>query len=407
MGGVRLAGRAVNLADSPPFSMYEGLVAPADADQGNVWRQYAATYSRMTPFSDPTCTPVCSDEPHTPRISPNRQYIAYCDFDPEGSGSQQLRICAADGSQGSIADYPDTILYDNIGEPEFGLWINHPCWHPDGDKIVFTDAAPDNGYGLGGVIKEVTFPGGVDTTLWTPQQQTAPPQRENGLHPWYSPDGTKIAFLVSQDGGTTCGTNNLDCSRQGLWVMDADGSNDMQIADWNPGLDWDAGCMYDGTQIAWSNDSEWIAYVAQGAGADLDGGIYKIRPDGTDETLLLTGGTDNRFNFIGWGAWLDGDAVMICSSIDTDTEAGMSILRLDTDGSETFTKIFDGTAFGSLGPMNSQNFHSCWRDQTRVWWFPGVFLDNEIGSCLLDGSDLTYVAFDDCFIGSGVGIEWV
>ena len=406
MGGVRLAGRAVNLAESPPFAMYEGLVAPFDADQSNIIRQYANVYARMTPFSSPTCTPVCSDETHTPRISPNRQYIAYCDFDPEGDGSQQLRICAANGSQGSIADYPDTMLYSNILEPQYGLWINYPCWHPDGDRLIFTDGAPDNGYGLGGVIQEVTFPGGVKTSLWTPEQQVGV-QRENGLHPQYSPDGTKIAFLVSADGGTLCGTNNLDCERQGLWVMDADGSNDMQIDTWNTATEVDSGCMYDGTQIAWSNDSEWIGYVAQGAGADLDGGIYKIRPDGTDKTLLLTGGSGDRFNWIGWGSWLDGDAVMIVSSIYTVDEAGISILRLDTDGSESFTKIFDGTVFGSKGPLNSQNFHTCWRDLNRVWWFPGVFFDNEIGSCLLDGSDLTYVAFDDCFISSGVGIEWV
>ena len=354
MGGVRLAGRAVNLADSPPFSMYEGLVAPFDADQSNVIRQYAAVYSRMTPFSDPTCTPVCADEIHTPRMSPNRQYIAYCTEDPEGSGSQQIRICTANGSEGSIASYPDTILYDNIGEPQAGLWVNHASWHPDGDKLVFTDSAPDNGYGLGGVIKEVTFPGGVATTLWTPQQQTVPPQRENAYHPWYSPDGTKIAFLVSQEAGGGCGVNNQDCTRQGLWVMDADGSNDTPIdAPWYSVAQSDAGFMFDGTQIAWSNDSAWIAYVERGAaadGTDGDGGVYKIRPDGSDKTLLLTGFANARYSWVAWGAWLDGDDVMIVSSIDTNTESGLSILRLDTDGSETFTKIFDGTAFLSLGP---------------------------------------------------------
>jgi hypothetical protein len=406
MAGIRVSAQALILDDSPPFSMYEGTTAPYDADQGNVWRLYNSVMTRMTTYTDPTCgSPPCADEQHTPRLSPNRQWIVWADFaDGMGvfDGSQCLFYAPANGT----GTWPPDLLYSNVLEPEAGLWINHPSWHPNGTKVLFTDSSPDNGYGLGGVIREATFPGGVVTTLWTPDQQS-PVQRENGLHPWYSPDGTKIAFLVDIDPG-----GGGDFDRQGLWVMDADGSNVVgPIDSWHDPGSPSGCCLYSGTQLAWSNDSEWIVYVARSYGGDGNWGVYKIRSDGTNVTLLLTGNPD-RESYIGWGAWMPDDTEVIVSTIDTATESGLSVCRLATDGSEALTVVYDGSAGVALnnnsGPRSSQNFSAAYRDGTRVWWVPGsTFGDQAVASVNTDGSNHTVYVLPDTLIASGVGFEWV
>lgn len=377
----------------PPFSVNEGSIG-GGADQGNVWIvDGSGTALRVTPYTDPTCTTIpCSTSSHSPRLSPDGTLIAFFDIDPDDFGAS-LYVVPADGSAGYPLA-PTFRFWDDVGQ---GYFANHPCWHPDGDRIVFTTGAPDGGSYLGGTlggrIVEVTYPGGVATDLWTPQVQS-PDQKEQGFQPSYSPDGTKIAFIVDSAPG---GSPTL--SRQGLWVMDADGTNLAQLDNWDS-THTDSAYLYSGTQIAWSNDSQWIAYVDYGfAGGDGTFSVYKIKPDGTSKTLLADGVSHTVAHYLGWGAWLDDDSAVICVE-----GSGLAIVSAAADGSGT-TELVSATD----GPAGGQNYQACWRLRDRIYW---VYATNTVvlRSCALDGTDIqTY--YDGASIGAQLtgqtsGFEW-
>lgn len=403
MSGIRIGGKGVSGEAGPPFGLLEGAIG-GGADQANIWIvDGSGTSVRLTPYTDPTCSsPPCGDEPFTPRINPERTRVATFDFDPDDF-AMSLYILPVDGT----ATYPLATgerLWDDSAAPGGGgYWANHPAWHPDGDRIVFT--GDPNGYGgLGGDIIEVTYPGGVATSLWTPNVD-GPPQRENGYHPWYSPDGTKIAFIVDLDiGGGGVGANT------GLWVMDADGSNLFQVDCWDPTAGHSM--LFSGTQLAWSNDSEWIAYIDRGfyGGAGTHS-VYKIRPDGTDKTLLAEGDgiAANGYSWrVGWGAWLPDDSAVICSGTNTGS-SGWRVFLAPADGSDpNVPPEIVGTGHIAGG----QNYETVYRLNTKIYMqaVRSSGGDALIERCDLDGSNIeTY--FDgtsmDAVIASGTGFEWV
>lgn len=389
MVGIRLGG-VIQGQPGPPFSVGEGAIG-GGADQTNIWIvNGVGTALRITPYTDPTCTsPPCADQPYNPRLSPDGTLVAFCDAQDPDDFYSGLYVVPADGS----ATYPLTPsnrFYSDSG----GYWILSPSWHPDGNKILVTNGDPGGTYG--GKIVEVTYPGGVDTDLWTPDVQT-PTQREEGHRPVYSPDGTKIAFIVNiQPGG------GGDLTRQGLWVMDADGSNDAIIDNWD-NSNTNAGYLYGGSQFAWSNDSQWIAYVDRGfAGGDGTFSVYKIQPDGTNKTLLADGSSGTVPHHVAWGAWLDDDSAVICTEYVSPT--GWRIVSAAADGGGLTELIAAGS-----GPADSEYFRNAYRLRDRIYYqqLPGYAA--LIKSCALDGSDVqTY--YDgtsiDAVNDNGNGFEW-
>jgi TolB protein len=92
--------------------------------------------------------------------------------------------------------------------------------------------------------------------------------RATASAPVWSPDGTQIAFSSNRDG---LGAN--------IWVMNADGSNPVQLT----GLT-DAGTSYN---PAWSSDGKKIAFASfRNSGQDL----YVMNADGTGLTRITDGG---------------------------------------------------------------------------------------------------------------------
>lgn len=380
MVGLRFSGNAA-LPElfGPPFGLSD-----AEAEQSNVWIGRGGTTMRITPYIDPTCTsPPCGDQMLNPVLSPDGTLVAFTDFDPDDN-AMSLYVIPADGT----ATYPLSPTFRIYDEPD-GWWLMCPSWHPAGTGLLFTNEnfGPNPGT-LGGKIQAVTYPGGVATDLWTPQTQS-PTQREEAFRPVYSPDGSKIAFLVNLEAG-----GGGDYTRQGLWVMDADGSNDQQIDGWVTALDTDSGYLFGGSQFAWSNDGEWIAYVDRGfGGGPATSGtfsLWKIRPDGTDKTMLADGDAGGGLfvpHHVAWGAWLDDDSGVIFTEQGV---GGWGIRLAAPDGSGSTELV----AYGD-GPPNAEYFDNAYRLRDRIYWHSVVAFDGaEIKSCALDGSDVQVYSAD-------------
>lgn len=127
---------------------------------------------------------------------------------------------------------------------------SQPSWSPDGSKIAF--ASTQNG---GWEIHVMNADGGGEIALG------------GGSQPAWSPDGTKIAF---------------QSSARDLWVMNADGSGAVQLTSGPPHASWPA----------WSPDGSRLVYAVgehTTSGADL----YTIGVDGTNRVrLTATNGPD-------------------------------------------------------------------------------------------------------------------
>ena len=109
----------------------------------------------------------------------------------------------------------------------------HPNFSPDGSKIVFIQAAgePNDLYSVN-----------VNGTGLT--QLTDTPN-DYEFAPNYSPDGTKILYSKG----------NSDFTEVDLWTMDANGSNEQQLTDlagWESEPAWSP----DGTKIVFTRDSD-------------------------------------------------------------------------------------------------------------------------------------------------------
>lgn len=322
------------------------------------------------------------------RLSPDGTKVIW-DENFTDDGYSVVDMVDADGSQATSA--PDRLYEDTIGN-----WVLHPSWHPDGDKILLVQG--DGSFGQH--IYEAPVPGlGSPTLLWSTQVQS--PQRENCYRPHYSPDGSLIAFLVTLEAG-----GGGDPSRQGLWVMDADGSNDSLIRSFAVGSNTEMGYAYAGTQIAWSNDGEWIGFDTRAWGSGEQQGVYKIRPDGTDELLLAEGypAVSGVEYLVGHGAWLPDDSALVVSG------DGFDISTVLSDGSQTITVIVSG-----LGPGVQPYAWLCrvYRDPltNKLNW--GYYSPGEIVMSSIDGSNLEEVhhvidpPVESNFIYNGTGFEWL
>jgi hypothetical protein len=159
---------------------------------------------------------------------------------PRRADREALFVLEADGTETQVTDW---VANETLIPPDATI-------SPDGTQVVYV-----RGIGPGGDhpfrLEVATVGDGPPAVLLTSEE----------LHygdPVFSPDGRRIAYI--EGGGDHA---------NGLWVMDADGTNRRKVA----GGDW--GHVYD---LVWSPDGERLAL----SGGD---GVYTIRADGTGLAL--------------------------------------------------------------------------------------------------------------------------
>jgi Tol biopolymer transport system component len=161
------------------------------------------------------------------------------EFDPSWSPDGS-RIVYRDSRRG--INHDDEIYVMNADGTERRDITNDPAndwgpdWSPDGRTIVFNSTRPDStmsGY--------VVRPDGsklrrIPTDMWVE-------------YPAWSPDGTRIAFMGGPNGP----------AEYDIWVMNADGSNPVQLTD-SPGPDGWPAWSPDGSRIAFASVRDDCAY---------------------------------------------------------------------------------------------------------------------------------------------------
>ncbi len=140
-----------------------------------------------------------------------------------------------------------------------------PHFSPDGTRLAYTKFLV-GGYGAPNAQTDVVvydFASAKETQLTSTGKS---------FGPVWSPDGQRIAFSSTTNGGS-------------LRIMNADGSNSHLVAAPSGAVDDQAWGDY-----AWSSD-DWILFVvAQGTNNCYKTRLDKIRPDGTTRTQVTDGG---------------------------------------------------------------------------------------------------------------------
>lgn len=266
-------GASADPSDSNPLAhvtiafTFEGVVYAANGDGSN--RRVITRFPEPTsPYGGPYWSPDGSEliiRTETPRSEGAVDgYI----FKVNGDGSDLVNLSAVSGSTGDAM----------------------PAWSPDGGEIAFASTRPGDSYprlyvmGADGTrprlvapldfeaqyptwstTGSIAFSGVVDRNFEIYsirpdgselRRLTDDPSGDNW--PTYSPDGAHIAFYSNRDG--------VD----GIWVMNADGSNALRIAD--------------GGEPNWSPDGRFITFNCPSAERAA---ICGIRPDGSGLTTLF------------------------------------------------------------------------------------------------------------------------
>jgi Tol biopolymer transport system component len=135
----------------------------------------------------------------------------------------------------------------------------HPDWSRDGRLIA---------YDVGGARIAVANADGSGEHLITIDT--------DAIDPSWSPDSKQLVFTGPEY------DQNGSPEQTYLYVTQADGSNYVRIGN--------------GTEPDWSPKGDWIVYRSNPADTDGRAGIWRMRPDGSDNRRVAAGGSDPSFS---------------------------------------------------------------------------------------------------------------
>ncbi|NLY56768.1 MAG: hypothetical protein GX058_09730 [Firmicutes bacterium] len=182
-----------------------------------------------------------------PTWSPNGKEIAFIQYagGREASGSALMVIEAKGGLARELVNN--------------GRRVEEPDWRPQGDKIVYCTEGLDGNWEL----QVVEVQTGVVTVLSSPEADG------DDRDPAYSPDGARIAFSSTRGYGP-------DYDRANIWVMNADGTNVVQITT-DPEVADSAPC--------WSPDGNELIFTREKLGQPA--ALYRVAVSPGAQPVLL------------------------------------------------------------------------------------------------------------------------
>ncbi len=278
----------------------------------------------------------------SPALSPDGSRIAFLTsrHDPDGAYpnfNYEIYIMDSDGKNQRRLTTTDAAE-------------NHPAWSPDGHHIAFDADYDGDGYAeIYGMdvesmnVTRLTFNQANDQFAdWSPAEASLEnggqiaftSDRDGGydiyvmdadgsnqrpltsdagweLFPAWSPDGTQIAYFACD---VQCRPN-----RQDIYVMDADGSHRQRLTDRPRGVDEDP---------AWSPDGQYIVFQSN---RDRNFEIYRMRPDGTEQTRLTNDGGGDY-----WPSWGPAATLESSSSLRTRQEAYLCYIQNWASNTNTY-----------------------------------------------------------------------
>jgi Tol biopolymer transport system component len=235
---------------------------------------------------------------------------------------------------------PDGTAVKQVTHPPRRVIDQYPDWSPDGKRLVFHRMLPCPGGGskdgLDGTC-DLVYTVGRDGKGLTPLvpcgfDACKPfPGSCVGAHtPAWSADGSKIAFsysLVDEEYD-----DSLDV-QQGIWTVDADGSDRRQVTQLTPGNSWD-------DEPQWSPDGKKLVFVRVDLTRKKDA-VFTVDVDGSESFQVtpwaLNAGTDPD-----WSP--DGKWIVLTTH--------------PRDGSENVRRVRpDGTGLKNLTKQRAGGYH--------------------------------------------------
>ena len=272
-------------------------------------------------------------------------------IEPDGTGRRVVFTEDSPVHYSRIAFSPDgtRIAFDNFLKGEYGIETADPdgtnvarltdgvndswaSWSPDGTKILFSSTRFDHSI-------EQCMPGdpyefgcptdiyvmGVDGSNVT--RLTDDPLPE--FMPVWSPDGSRIAFVREAD--------PVPAALTGIYTMNPDGSDVRRVSSSDGGSDFGP---------SWSPDGSHVVFAAI---RNEDWGIWVVDADGSNEHMILGGTGAGYLDDPVWSP--DGDLIAFVGNLSVDDYSPDDALYVMRPDGTDVTPIADAPGIGIAGDL--------------------------------------------------------